>query len=271
MESKYVSIVILLILTVSSIPVWHYLSNQTEANNGFPTSRPIITEKPVPSYKPLMLIFPSLNPADYGTTKITQGAIFQQNLTVLSKAEIQIQIPLSLKLTGYNNSAYTSSTPQDRIFNYTFNPNLLVINPDESQSSIITIEVANDAPLGLYVLNIELGNASLTHLSGHTFFVNVTISEVDPFWIAEVNQFLEDAKPYPEWKQEYTLRAFTISLFENGTNQFVGAETNNFTNYLESLLVKVNKQNNRLTDSNSILKILNEDRSVELYSRLGSL
>ena len=227
-------------------------------------------------YKPIPLVFPSLDPADYDTTNVTQGATFQQNLTVLSRAEIQLQIPLSLKLTGSNNSAYTSSTPQDRIFNYTFNPNLLVINPDESRCAILTVEVANDAPLGLYVLKVELGNASLTHLSGCTFSVTVTTSQVDTLWIAEVDQFLEEAKPYSEWKQEYTLVDLTLTLFENGTNQFVGAEgvglvINNFTEYLQSLLLKVNMQMNPQTDNSSLQKILNADRSVELYSRLGSL
>ena len=99
---------------------------------------------------------------------------------------------------------------------------------------------------------------------------------VNDSWIVNVNQFLEKATPYPEWKQEYTLVDLTLTLFENGTNQFVGAEgvglvTNNFTEYLQSLLLRVNIQMNPNVDNSSLQKILNTDRSVELYSRLGSL
>ena len=165
--------------TGASIPVSLQLT-ATPAPTPTPKASPTVTESPVPSYKPIPVIAPSLDPADYEETNTTQGATFQQTLTVLSTAAIQIQIPLSLKLTGYNNSAYASSAPQEEIFNYTFNPNVLDLNPDENQSSILTVEVADDAPLGKYVLNVELGNASLTHLGGYTFFVNVASSQLNP-------------------------------------------------------------------------------------------
>jgi hypothetical protein len=104
------------------------------------------------------------------------------------------------------------------------------------------------------------------------YWVNQSQKPVDDSWIANVNQFLKDAKPYPEWKQEYTLNAFTVSLFENGTSQFVEATNgNNLTNYLQGILNRANTQLNLPTDSNSIQNMLEVDTVANVNDRLGSL
>ena len=165
------AVIVVLVLAIS-VAVGFYVANQTNPSQ---EASPTLSVSPTPelSFKIPPVIDVSIYPGDVSNAYVTQGGTFQENLTIASRASAQIQIPLALKLTGYNNSAYVSSTPQDKIFNYTYNPTLLAINPAEENSSVLTVEVANDAPLGLYVLNVELGNAQVTHLSGHTFLVQI--------------------------------------------------------------------------------------------------
>ena len=170
-KSIIAAVIVVLVLAIS-VAVGFYVANQTNPSPEA-SSTPSVTPTPEISFKIPPVIDVSIYPGDVSNAYVTQGGTFQENLTIASRASAQIQIPLSLKLTGYNNSAYVSSTPQDKIFNYTFSPNVITMDPNEENRSVLTVEVANDAPLGLYVLNVELGNAQVTHLSGHTFLVQV--------------------------------------------------------------------------------------------------
>lgn len=95
--------------------------------------------------------------------------------------------------------------------------------------------------------------------------------QVDASWIANVTQFLQEAKPYPEYKTDYTLNAYSINLFENGTSTFVNASNgNDFSGYLTNLLSRVNKQMTISTNDNFRERLLETDKVLELYCRLGT-
>ena len=103
---------------------------------------------------------------------VTQDSTKQVNFTLTSKTDQELLIPLNLRLMvliseTYNgeldsfipspdipNHFHYNQSAQNKLFSYTFNPNQLVLQPFESNSSILTLEVVEDAPLGFYIFNI---------------------------------------------------------------------------------------------------------------------
>lgn len=102
----------------------------------------------------------------------TQGSTQQVNFTYTSKTDQELTIPLDLKLMILISETYdgeldsffpSPDTPnhfhynqsaQNTVFSYNFSPNQLVLQPYESNSSILTLEVVEDAPLGFYIFEI---------------------------------------------------------------------------------------------------------------------
>jgi hypothetical protein len=108
---------------------------------------------------------------------VTQGSTQQVNFTITSNTDQELTIPLlDLKLEAlvsetYNgeldsfiplpdwpNHFHFNQSAQDRPFNYTFSHNQLILQPYESDSTVITLDIVEDAPLGFYVFKIGLGN-----------------------------------------------------------------------------------------------------------------
>ncbi len=99
-----------------------------------------------------------------------------------------------------------------------------------------------------------------------------TSNEIDASWITVVNQYLNDSMPYPDWKNEYTLNAYSISLFDNGTNTFIIASNGNyFTVYLLSIISKANKQVNSSISNAQIERIMQSDKVLTFRIRLSTL
>ena len=96
---------------------------------------------------------------------VTQGSTLKVNVTLISRADQELTIPIeNLKLAGFNNTAWDNPIPQNKLFNYTFSNNELVLQPNESKSTVLTLEIAEDAPLVQYLFYIELGNSQITNL-----------------------------------------------------------------------------------------------------------
>jgi hypothetical protein len=105
---------------------------------------------------------------------VAQGSTLQVNVTLISRTDQELRIPIeNLTLAGFNNTAWDNSIPQDRLFNYTFSTNELVLQPYESKCSVLTIEIGEDAPLVQYLFYIELGNSEVTQLSAVSLPVRV--------------------------------------------------------------------------------------------------
>jgi hypothetical protein len=74
----------------------------------------------------------------------------------------------NLNLTGYNSSRYdaldwrnwvwNSSLVQETIFNYSLSQNPIVLQSGISNSTILTLNWARDAPTGRYTISIPLRN-----------------------------------------------------------------------------------------------------------------
>lgn len=126
---------------------------------------------PVIPYKPSTLISIDSSPH---SSNITQGSTLNVNLTITSSLDIPLSLPFeNLSLSGYNNTSWKSSTLQEKIYNYSFTENPLVLPPNETRSCILTVFFAKDAPVGDYLLYIDYGNSSLTHVGGSSLFVSV--------------------------------------------------------------------------------------------------
>ena len=106
---------------------------------------------------------------------ITQGSTLKVNVTLISRADQELTIPIeNLKLAGFNNTAWDNPIPQNKLFNYTFSNNELVLQPNESKSTVLTLEIAEDAPLVEYLFYIELGNSQITQLEAVSLTIGVT-------------------------------------------------------------------------------------------------
>ena len=110
---------------------------------------------------------------------LTQGSTQQINFTLISQTNQILTIPLDLMLVGFHSETYNgeldsfipSNNPtrfrynesaQDKIFNYAFSRNELILQPHESNSTIITLEIADIAPSGFYAFSVRLGNWEVT-------------------------------------------------------------------------------------------------------------
>ena len=100
---------------------------------------------------------------------VSQGATQQINLTLTSLYSSQIvAIPIeNLRLLAYNSaidyknwdtSNWNTSIVQEKVFTYSFSLSELTLQPNMSNSTIITLSLTNNAPLGRYALWVNLGD-----------------------------------------------------------------------------------------------------------------
>jgi hypothetical protein len=110
---------------------------------------------------------------------LTQGSTQKVNFTLTSITDQNLIIPIDFGLSAFHSESYDgeldcfipSNNPtrfyynesaQDKIFNYAFSRNELILQPYESNSTIITLEIADIAPSGFYAFGVRLGNWELT-------------------------------------------------------------------------------------------------------------
>jgi len=111
--------------------------------------------------------------------KLTQGSTQQVNFTLTSKTDQKLTIPLDFWLLAFHSETYNgeldsfipSNNPtrfhynqsaQDELFNYTLSHNQLILQPHQSNSTIITLNIAEIAPFGFYAFSVRLGNWEVT-------------------------------------------------------------------------------------------------------------
>lgn len=111
---------------------------------------------------------------------VTQDSTQQVNFTLTSKTDQKLTIPLDFRLVAFHSETYDgeldsfiprthdptrffyNESAQDKIFNYTFSYNELILHPHESNSTTITLEIADIAPLGFYAFSVRLGHFEVT-------------------------------------------------------------------------------------------------------------
>jgi hypothetical protein len=95
---------------------------------------------------------------------VSQGTSFKVNLTLTSHAgHLRVNIQ-NLTITYYNSQVNFSrptntnedySSVQSSAFNYAFSPNPITVQPSMSNSTIITINLSQEAPIGQYSIAVK--------------------------------------------------------------------------------------------------------------------
>lgn len=96
---------------------------------------------------------------------VSQGATLAVNLTIQSKTGEMLSIPVSLQVAYYNTTVelggwiYTLNNYtdlQEKTFTYSLNANPLTLQPIMSNSTIITLNIAKDAQIGEYIVQVNM-------------------------------------------------------------------------------------------------------------------
>jgi len=128
--------------------------------------------------------------------RVAEGETIKINLTLSSLSnDKKFTVPLYLSVGAFENEplpssimitsppppypdlpypSYDVSTTAPKPFEASFDPNPLIIKPDESATSILTITTSEAAEEGTYTMFIHLGNSEETGLSGATLLLEVT-------------------------------------------------------------------------------------------------
>jgi hypothetical protein len=104
---------------------------------------------------------------------ITQGMAFTVNITLNSFADKELTIPIDLSLEDLKNVGWLPPLTEEEVFSSAFEPNPLILQPHRTNSSLLTVNLAEDAPLGAYVFYVELGNSQETRVEKTSFTVDV--------------------------------------------------------------------------------------------------
>ena len=109
----------------------------------------------------------ALPPPNY-YTNVTQGSDLKINVTITSTGLEEVVNVTSVDVWWYNpqvnlytwyeppNTGNESSVIQASAFNYSSSPNPVSLQPSTSNSTIITLNIAKDAPTGQYSMYINL-------------------------------------------------------------------------------------------------------------------
>lgn len=101
---------------------------------------------------------------------VSQGLSLQVNITLSSETTEPINVPMENLTVEYYNSTinYSAVFPggqnydhafiQEQAFTYSFAPNQVTLQAGMSNSTILTIELAQKAPLGQYTIGVNIGN-----------------------------------------------------------------------------------------------------------------
>ena len=114
-----------------------------------------------------------VNLAPSGSLNATQGGVTSVNVTLTSLNMSETSIPLSLVLQAYDNEPLVSSIDKEDLFSSTFSVNPIVLKTNETETSVLTLHVAEDVPIGKYAFLVELGNTQIHNVLGATLEVTV--------------------------------------------------------------------------------------------------
>ena len=112
----------------------------------------------------------SITPKD----NLTKGMTLTCNFTVTSLADKELVIPLGLELymitDGYGHEV---DLQEAGFYDCKISTEVLVLDPFTTLSSLVTLEISEDAEVGEYQLKIVTGNWEVTHVGGATLNFDV--------------------------------------------------------------------------------------------------
>ncbi len=141
--------------------------------------------RPHPASTPVVSFSHSMSTLNTKDMNVTQGATVQVNFTFTERFDIPVTIPLeSLKIVSYKDTInlnwqapWNLSIVQERVFNYRLSPNQLTLQPLMSNSTVLTINLADNAPIGSYELALTTGKIK-DEISGESFTESIPIEMI---------------------------------------------------------------------------------------------
>ena len=116
---------------------------------------------PKPSVTPSPTPYPYIKtPPTYYTdlsqyqVNVPQGESFQIKVTITSFLNETRTFTPEVQLAGYGNAAWDPSKDSHKVYNATFSQEQLVLEPNSKVSTTLTINIAQDAPLGRYLFYV---------------------------------------------------------------------------------------------------------------------
>ncbi len=102
---------------------------------------------------------------------VSQGLKLQVKITFTAIGDQALTLPMeNLKVTYYSSNVDPHtwidgngnySLLQQQAFDYQFSPSVVVVQPEMSNSTILTLDVAQDAPTGQYSFEINIENGTI--------------------------------------------------------------------------------------------------------------
>lgn len=133
------------------------------------------SQQPQIPYKHPPMITETYTPSHF--LNVGKGSTFQINITQTSLLDTELSLPFeSLDLMAYNNSS--ANIPKGMLYSYSFTKNPLIIPPNGTNSTILTVKMANDAPIGQYLLYVRYGNSNITYVGGSSLIIHVEAASV---------------------------------------------------------------------------------------------
>ena len=110
---------------------------------------------------------------------VSQGGVLRVYVTLTSRADQDLIIPIgNPRFDSFYNSSdgakFYSSVIEAKVLNCTFDHAQLVLPLHGSNSTVLTLEMAEDAPVGEYEFDFEFGNAQVTQFPGYALMITVT-------------------------------------------------------------------------------------------------
>ena len=114
-------------------------------------STPSHTPHIYPYTKPLPTYFVNLS---QWQVNLTQGESFQVNITITSFLNQAQTFTPTVQLAGYANAEWDPTKDSHKVYNATLSQEQLVLEPHGNATTILTINIAQDAPLGRYLFYV---------------------------------------------------------------------------------------------------------------------
>ncbi|HUJ84262.1 MAG TPA: hypothetical protein VLV84_01500 [Candidatus Acidoferrales bacterium] len=127
-------------------------------------------EQPKQTTHPSLKVFYLANVANYSYVNVTQGTTARINVTFTSVTNQPIEIPIeNLTLSTYGSTINpkiwadtgNSSLIQHDVCSYNFSFDSLLLQPSASNTTVLSIQFANNAPVGQYYFNVHIGHTIL--------------------------------------------------------------------------------------------------------------
>jgi len=127
-------------------------------------------DQPKQTTHPSLEVFYLINVANYSYVNVTQGMTTSINVTFTSVTNQSIEIPIeNLTLSTYSSTINpkiwadnrNSSLIQSDVCTYNFSFDSLLLQPSKSNTTMLSIQFANNAPIGQYYFNVHIGHTIL--------------------------------------------------------------------------------------------------------------